>query len=521
MNATVNLETRIEELLLKEQQLKLQQGLPHLHGLKMYQWQHDYFYDRNKQELMTAANQIGKSSIQIRKAIHWATEPSLWKELWPAKAQDPNFVPTFWYLYPNQDTVMQEVEEKWEVEFLPQGEYKDHPVYGWKKIIRNKVLKGIRFNSGVTIYFKTYSQNVSDLQAGTISAIFCDEELPEHIYPELSARLIATDGYFSIVFTATLGQDFWRTAIEPLENETEGFPDAFKRQISTFDCLEYHDGTETTWTHERIARVISKCKNNAEVQRRVYGKFVKDDGLKYFGFDAERNYVPFPAKNGIPFTGVPLGWDVYTGVDIGSGGEKNHPAAYTFVSASPDFTKLRVFKGKRLDGIETTTGDIYKYYKSTRGKLRPVLQSYDWASKDFGTITARAGDHFTKAQKSHDIGEDLLNTLFKMGILKIYQFDQSDKLRVELETLSQTTNKRHAKDDFIDSLRYAIATIPVDWEKVFALANKQVGNEIEYDHNDERTLRPHDYINEDEGHDLLLGGYDDEFEEYNELCGYS
>jgi len=525
----VTLDTKIEELLLLEQQLKLKEGLPHLHGLKMYGWQLSYFNTLNKLAFLTAANQIGKSSIQIRKAIHWATCPELWPELWPAKASDPNFRPVIWYLYPNMDTVIQEVDEKWETEFLPKGEYREYnPAssnpYGWKRIIRNKVLKGIRFNTGVTIYFKTYSQNVSDLQAGSVAAILCDEELPEHIYPELSARLIATDGYFSMVFTATLGQDFWRTAIEPRSNEDERFPTAFKRQISTYDCLEYHDGTETTWTEARIQGVIDRCKNDAEVQRRVFGRFVKDEGLKYFGFDAERNYVPYPEKNGIPYTGVPAGWNVYSGVDIGSGGEKNHPSAFIFVSANSDFTKLRVFRGRRLDGIETTAGDTYKYYKQERGKLRPILQSYDWASKDFGTIVSRSGDPFTKAEKSHSKGEEILNTVLKLGILKIYKSQEMDKLKTEFETLSEETNKRNAKDDFIDALRYTIATIPIDWEKVFEkVRSSEQENEDVIDSNDERKLRPHDYRYEDEdsGHELLLGGYEDEFQEYNELCGYS
>ena len=244
-----------------------------------------------------AANQIGKSSIQIRKGIHICTEPSLWPELFPHKANDPNYKPIIWYLYPNQDTVMQEFEEKWIPEFLPKGKFAKEGQYAWKKIIRNKVLKGVTFTgTGVTIYFKTYSQNVMDLQAGTVSCIFCDEELPEHIYPELNARLFGSQGYFSMVFTATLGQDFWRRVIEPKAHEEEGLPDAWKRQISMYDCLEYHDGTKSYWTNDRIGSVIRSCRSKAEVNRRVFGKFVKDEGLVYFGFDRDRNYVPYPVK---------------------------------------------------------------------------------------------------------------------------------------------------------------------------------------------------------------------------------
>ena len=434
----------------------------------MYGWQHDFFHTWDKQMFACAANQIGKSSIQIRKGIHICTEPSLWPELFPHKANDPNYKPIIWYLYPNQDTVMQEFEEKWIPEFLPKGKFAKEGQYAWKKIIRNKVLKGVTFTgTGVTIYFKTYSQNVMDLQAGTVSCIFCDEELPEHIYPELNARLFGSQGYFSMVFTATLGQDFWRRVIEPKAHEEEGLPDAWKRQISMYDCLEYHDGTKSYWTNDRIGSVIRSCRSKAEVNRRVFGKFVKDEGLVYFGFDRDRNYVPYPVKGDVPFTGVPRGWNVYSGVDIGSGGEHNHPSAYVFVSANKTFTKLRVFRGRRLDKIETTAGDVYKYYKNTRGYLKPVVQAYDWAAKDFGTIVGRAREPFIKAEKGRDFGVNLLNTLFKYGILQIYQCPEHDKIVSEIDGYSIGADKRKAKDDFLDALRYAIASIPVNWKEIF------------------------------------------------------
>lgn len=513
------LDRKIAEVYALEQKLRLKQGLPHLYGLKMYMWQKEFWEEWTaKMCLLCASNQSGKSSIQIRKAIHLGTCKELWPKLFPHKADDPAYRPVIWYLYPNQDTVMQEFEEKWEVEFMPRGEFKNHPVYGWKKIIRNKVLKGVRFNSGVTIYFKTYSQNVSDLQAGTVAAIFCDEELPEHIYPELNARLFATDGYFSMAFTATLGQEFWRKAIEPRDDEKRSFPHAKTFQITMYDCMYFHDGTASHITREGIQRKIDSCGSDAEVRRRIFGKFVKDSGLKYFGFSREKNYVPFPRNTGGEFRGVPRGWSVYSGVDIGSGGEKNHPSAMAFVSANQDYTKLRVFLGKRLDGIETTAGDTYNAYKEVRGKLRPTQQAYDWGCKDFGTITERAHDHFVKAEKGHDKGEEILNTAFKLGILQIYQCPEHDKLVGEIESVLQGVVKNHLKDDFIDAVRYAVASIPVNWAEIFENVRKGVPEKID-DENMERELRPKDYIDEEfeNNSEELLSGCEEEFEEWNEL----
>ena len=509
------IQAKLEKLKLLEQKIKLQNGLPHLYGLNMYQWQKDYYDELDKKYwFITAANQCGKSSIQIRKAIRIATSKELWSKMWPDRsAIFPDFRPVIWYLYPNQDTVKQEFHEKWIPEFLPRGEYRNHPIYGWKPIIENKVVKGVRFNIGVTIYYKTYSQNVEDLQAGSCALVCCDEELPDALYPELRARLMATQGYFSMVFTATLGQEFWRLTIQPEADEPVNFPNAFKRQVSLYDSRYYHDGTPSTWTDARIQNEIDSCKNKQEVDRRIFGKFVKTDDKMYYAFDASKHYIPYPVKNGREYRGVPAGWTVYSAVDCGSGGEKNHPSAFLFVSVDPTHTKIRVFKGRRLDGIETTDADTYQYYKASRGSLTIERQSYDWAAKDFDIVTTRAGDAFYKAKKDHESGEALVNSLFKYGILKIYQDTELVKLRYELENMSN--GKKKVKDDMIDALRYAVMSIPVDWEAIFKKLEKSgISTVAEVFSNDERELRPRDF---EESSLLLINGGDDEFEEWNQL----
>ena len=76
----------------EERQLALVlKDLPHINtkkeygGIPFYAWQRSFFASTNKMVLLTAANQIGKSSIQIRKIIHWATIPDEWPKLWPNK----------------------------------------------------------------------------------------------------------------------------------------------------------------------------------------------------------------------------------------------------------------------------------------------------------------------------------------------------------------------------------------------------------------------------------------------------
>jgi hypothetical protein len=294
----------------------------------------------------------------------------------------------------------------------------------------------------------------------------CDEEVPVDLLSELQTRVSATDGFIHFVFTATLGQTFWRDVVE---RKTQ-WPHARVWQISLYDCMKFEDGTSTIWTKEKIKRAIDACISPAEVQRRVFGKFVKDEGLKYQTFDREKHFVPYVTP--------PADWVYYGGADYGSGG-KNHPSAVTIVAVSPDLTKGCVVRHWRGDGLITTSEDVVlKCVDMSRG-LDVRAWYYDYSAKDLATYAHNAGLPFETAEKSHAIGEGALNTLFKSGSFVLmmpseqYEKDvpggeylETYKMADEFESLAVETNKTKAKDDSIDSCRYAIAKIQWNWEQM-------------------------------------------------------
>lgn len=502
------MEAKRQYIALKEQQLKLMEGLPFLHGWKWYDWAWDFFESRNKLNFLCAANQISKSSTQIRKAIHWATAIQLWPELWVNK---PN---QFWYLYPTATQATTEFETKWQ-QFLPKGEFKEHPQYGWRAVYKNKEIFAIYFNSGVTIYFKSYAQDSSALQTGTCDALFCDEELPVDLYEELIFRLSASDGYFHMVFTATLGQDFWRRVLEPGPKEEEALPGSFKRVVSMYECKTYMDGTASHWTDEKIEIVKKRCRNHNEVLKRVYGKFVIDGGRKYEAFDIKR-HMKAPHL-------LPKDWIIYGGTDYGSGGREGHPSAIIFVAVRPDYRAGRVFLGWRGDGIQTTAGDVVEKYIAMKKehKLTPAGQYYDWACRDFYEIAARMGEPFIPAEKSHDKGEQVLNVLFKNDMLFIYQTDELEKLAAELSSLRSETPKTKAKDDFIDALRYAVTRIPWDWSVIAESEAQKKAHTPAPEQKNHMALQIEERRKtHEESHAEEAIRIEDEFSEWNEHYGY-
>jgi hypothetical protein len=506
------LELRRQKLLLKEKQVELREGLPFLHGWKWYPWAREFYESQNKINLLCAANQISKSSTQIRKCINWATDRTVWSALWGRPPVQ------FWYLYPTNKQASAEFETKWQL-FLPRGKYKDDPVYGWEEEWKNKEIYAIHFKSGVHLYFKTYAQDVQSLQTGTCDALFCDEELPVDLYDELIFRISASDGYFHMVFTATLGQDFWRRAMEPGYGDVEALPGAWKRTVSMYECKVYEDGTPSHWTDEKIQIVKNRCKNHTEVLKRVYGKFIVDAaGLKYPQFDISRHMVK-PAP-------VPTDWLIFGGADVGSGSkEGGHPSAICFVAVAPDFRSGRVILGWRGDHQQTTAGDVVEKFIALREERKLTLtgQYYDWGCKDMETIATRMGEPFLPADKSHERGEQIVNVLFKNNLMVVEDTDELRKLATELSTLRKETPKTKAKDDLADAFRYAVTRIPWDWTVIQGVAiedpDAPAKKEAELSPMQREILERRRQF-DDEANAQEHQRIEAEFAEFNELCEY-
>ncbi len=442
-SATENIEQAKEKLKLLEQRERLTKGLPHLYAFDLYKWQRDYINSRNKMNFLCAANQIGKSVCNFIKMVEWATNKPLWPKLWKKKPTQ------FWFVTIDRNFILREWRDKWS-KLLPQGEFQNHPQYGWKAEFRNKFLHAIHFNSGVICYFNTFEMDINALQGSTIDALFLDEEMPWSMMPELLLRIGRKDGYLCAVMTPTKGQDEWRCVFEE-RGHKERFPEAFKLQVSVYDCMETETG-QPGLTQEYVTKLINRLGSQSEIDLRVYGKFSVHEGLKLDAFSRIKNIRP-PDD-------VPKDWHLYSGVDLG-GGEGGSLAAISFVAVRPDYQFARVIESWRGKDDETTTVlDVFDRYVMMRAQRRMYGEFYDYAAKDFKTLGDRAGFSFIPAEKKHQIGFPLLNSLFKNQMLVIDDTTQNYDLISEILTLRWDVNKKDADDDAVDALRYAVTKIP-------------------------------------------------------------
>lgn len=355
---------------------------------------------------------------------------------------------------------------------------------------------------------------VKDLQTASVYHVTSDEELPVEFLPEVAARTNATDGYFLMVFTATLGQLHWQQTMEPTVKSEEKHPDALKIQVSLYDSKFFDDGSLSHWTDAKIQRAIENCPTEAEVQRRVYGKFVKASGLLYEAFSHSKNICDIHD--------IPKDWISWGAVDIGSGGQSGHPAAMVLVATSPDFKQGRVFRAWRGDGIPTASSDIVDQFRALKKGYSPANQAYDHAAADFFTVASRMGEPFAPANKKREAGIGLLNTLFKTGILKIFRDDpELEKLVAELSSIGVNADKRKTVDDLADALRYCVIAIPWNFEDVENTISVEAQLTSERTPPKEKTdaeIRRDWFMGKDKP-DLENENFEGEFDFWNDLGG--
>ena len=444
---------------------RMEHELPHLYGFDLYPYQREFLNTTKEWQFLCAANQIGKTTTLLLKLVALATDKTLWKKLWVDQPQ------LFLYLLPNQKLHNENALTKW-VSVLPRGEKREDDYYGWEWEKRGKDFLGINFNNGLRIRFLSYGQNIHSLQNLSAHVIAFDEEPNWDIVPEVQTRTSAIrvadgniahayGGFKIFGFTATKSQTYFREILEE-RGENERFPvsqgNVYKRTVSLYDCKKHASGAPSQWTEEKIEKIKSSLPTEAEIKRRVYGRFQASEGLVYQSFEMTRNTIDHKVE-------LPPTWGYYGGIDYGAGGT-SHPSAIVLVAVDPEYHKAYVTDCWLGLGELTTCDDVILKYMEMIKKKNVIMSHYDWAAKDLHTFATRRGVSLFKANKDRDKGRNILNALFKSGMLKIEATDYfNNRLISEIGGLTDKIHKKHqsAQDHLTDALRYAVSSIPWDF----------------------------------------------------------
>ena len=452
-------DVKAKALIAKQKALdKYKSELPHLYSHKFFWWSRKFWESTNRYTFLVASNQSGKSSCQIRKAIRYCTDVENWPK-WFSRTPQYGF-----YFYPSFRLATREFNNKWVKEFLPRGSMKDDAKYGWTAEYKDKEIFAIHFNSGMKIYFMSYTQKVSDLQASSPDFVCADEEMPMHLWGEVSARLLATKGPFSLVCTPTIGDDFWRGVFE-----NNKMPNACVIKATMYDTVKFEDGSPGLRTVKEIEDYKAKLPTRQQIEVRVYAKFAKAESAIFPTFDRFVHVVP-------PLDEAKT-WPTYAGIDIGSGGS-NDPASITFVAVRPDMREARVIKTWRGNNqVQTSSIDILRKYQELKQGYNIVATFYDQSSREFYLNAQEAGEVVLPSDKKHQTGQGLMNTLFKHGMLLIEKdpdplnvspegFPFWETLCEEIECMKDSIKKDKQPDDQCDSTRYAVTRVNFDFSHV-------------------------------------------------------
>lgn len=474
----MSVEKRLE--ILREKK-RIREGLPHLYGFDLYPYQKEFIEQTFEWSFLCCANQLGKTTAMLIKLVTLATDQKLWKKCWVDRPK------TLIYFLPNQKLHDENARTKW-MDVLPRGDFKYDDYYGWEWEKRGKNHLAINFKNGTKIILLSYGQKVDNLQNISAHVICFDEEPSHHIVPEVQIRTAAIKvaktnsskafGGFKIFgFTATKSQKYFKDILEGVGDQ-EKMPvsngNVWKKQVSLYDCQHHISGEPSQWTDEKIAAVIKSLPTEADIKRRVFGKFQISAGLVYQSFDSTKNVLETRLK-------IPDTYRYYAGIDYGGGGT-SHPSAIVLVAVNSRYNQAYVTDVWIGQGEITTADDVVeKYIAMTRNKT--ITQAfYDWGAKDLHTFAIRKGIQLFKANKDHKIGESVLNSLFKSETLKIINDTVfSTQLINEFLSFNTAVAKRVADDHGIDALRYAVSSIPWDFSNLDG--RKELKEVLETTHN--------------------------------------
>ena len=305
----------------------------------------------------------------------------------------------------------------------------------------------IRLQNQSQIYFKSYDQGREKFQGAACDMIWLDEEPPEDIYDECLIRTVDRAGKLLITMT-------------PLKGLTWIY-DRIYLSTAELDLIQHWTISmqENKFLPPAEREKMLALYSQDEIEKRVYGRFMKLEGAVWKEFDLSRNVVPrFP---------IPRSWRKIRTIDFGY----TNPFCCLWIAMNP-------------------TGELYVYQEHYQAGmllkdhaaiiLRRDKEGLNDESLDRG-IEATVADHdaqdrreleeygiFTlPAQKSVVTGIQTVNRAFKLrgGRPALMIFDDLKQTLTETRNYHYPKGRTHRNDSELpeplhdhaqDAMRYGV-----------------------------------------------------------------
>lgn len=248
---------------------------------------------------LVAANRWGKSVAGMRETLWRATGMHPYKKL--ARQHDViwcGFVDFGFYI-----KVTKRLFDDW----VPQNRLiQFHESEKWAKIKRS--------DGGVcTIHFLSYESGRMSWQGGAVDYIWLDEELPQEIYHEATARLVDRRGHMLLTQTPVTGLGWAYDEIYvPAMTGQRPHTTIVQGALASRDDAKPYGVGESLVPHlsvDQIIRLAKASRDEDERAIRVFGEFRGRSGGVYKAFD--------PSIHVIPSFRIPRYFEVWGGLDPG------------------------------------------------------------------------------------------------------------------------------------------------------------------------------------------------------------
>jgi len=264
---------------------------PHAAQLRVHRATHDEVF-------LVAANRWGKSVTGMRESLWRATGTHPHKKIKPHRVIWCGFVDFSFY---------NKVTKRHFQDWVPKGRLiQFHESEKWAKFKRSD-------GGTCTVYFLSYESGRESWQGGAVDFVWLDEELPEDIYQEASARLIDTRGQMLMTQTPVSGLGWAYDQI--YVPSTMGMrPETLVVQgglAARDDSREYEVGDSLVphMDRDQILRFAKNIKNPDERAIRIFGEFKGRSGGVYKMYD--------PEVHVIPAFKTPRYYEIWGGIDPG------------------------------------------------------------------------------------------------------------------------------------------------------------------------------------------------------------
>jgi len=371
-----------------EQQSRLMADNPLIHGLPPHEKQLDVHKATHDEVMLVAANRWGKSFCGMRETLLRATGLHPYKKIRKHKTIWCGFVDFGFYLRTTRPTFDKLCPVNHLIQF--------HESEKWAKFKR--------VDGGTcTVHFLSYESDRKSWQGSAVDFIWLDEELPEEIYKEASARLIDSRGQMLLTQTPVSGLGWAydriylpaRAGVKDSLIVQGGL--AEKDETKPFGVgkilVPHMDYDQVL----RFAKVITDADERAI---RVFGEFRGRSGGVFKMYDPQVHVVP-------PFK-VPRYFEVWGGLDPGYHGfaatmlamdpKGRIYVADEFFSQEENHTK-RV--GQLWEKVQNTfhldEDDYFIFYCDTANP-QDILELNTWAQQVGARIAFTSLEHGKKAK---------------------------------------------------------------------------------------------------------------------------